>query len=392
MEWIVGALFLLFIGLMLFVDLGVFQKKEHTPTFYEALGWTFLWVGLALIFNIAVYFIYEWDLFSYDVEVNGGDKAALKFFTGYLLEKSLSLDNIFVMAAIFSFYKIEMKHQHRILMYGIIGAIVLRFLMILSGVALMAKFSWIHYVFGALLFLTALKMLFLHEDGVHPNRSKLILLLRRFLPLTPDMSSGKFFVHEGGKWMMTPLFLALVQIEISDVLFAVDSIPAIFAITTDPFLVFTSNIFAILGLRSLYIVAAHLIVRFHYLKAALAVTLIFVAFKLVFHTSYPISTLWSLYIICSILLIGVIASIFSERYQKEAAVIPVPGSVEKAIKLTYRQAARLVVLVIGLTILLIGVAMIILPGPAFIFIPLGMLILATEFRWARKLLKRFWPK
>lgn len=392
MEWVIGAAFLAFIGVMLVIDLGFFQKKPHTPTFYEALGWTGLWVALALLFNIAVYFIYEWDLFSYDTEIGGGEKAALQFFTGYLLEKSLSLDNIFVMAAIFEFYRIEIVHQHRILMYGIIGAIVLRFVMIVSGVALMAKFSWVHYLFGALLLATAIKMLLLREEGVRPNRSKLILLLRRFLPLTPEMSSGHFFVQEGGKWMMTPLFLALVQIEISDVLFAIDSIPAIFAITTDPFLVFTSNIFAILGLRSLYIVAAHLIARFRYLKASLALTLIFVAFKLIFQSHFPISTLWSLYIIGSILLIGVIASIFSEKYQREEAVLSVPGPVQQAVKLTFKQATRLVILVLGLTVLLIGVAMIILPGPAFVFIPLGILILATEFRWARKLLSKFWPR
>lgn len=317
MEIWIWIAFLMFIFAMLALDLGVFNRKAHVVGMGEALAWTGVWVALALIFNVGVYFMYSHNWLDIAVGADGttvpGKQAALDFFTGYLIEKSLSLDNIFVIAMIFSYFSVPLIYQHRVLFWGILGALVMRGAMIAAGVAMVRKMDWIFYVFGAFLVITAIKMFFVRQDNLAPENNPLVRFARRTFPVTPDFDGQKFFSQVDGKKAITPLFLALLMVESSDVLFAVDSIPAIFAITTDPFLVFTSNIFAILGLRSLYFALAALIEKFRFLKISLVFLLAFVGVKMLLVHHFPISTKVSLMAIVAILAAGVVASILGAR-------------------------------------------------------------------------------
>ena len=317
MEIWVWIAFLLLIFAMLALDLGVFNRKAHVVGMGEALAWTGVWVALALAFNVGVYFMYQYNWMDIAIGTDGirvpGKEAALDFFTGYLIEKSLSLDNIFVIAMIFSYFSVPLMYQHRVLFWGILGALVMRGVMIAAGVALVRKLDWIFYVFGAFLIVTAIKMFFVRQENLAPEKNPLIRFARRSFPVTQDFDGQKFFSRVDGKKAITPLFLALIMVESSDVLFAVDSIPAIFAITTDPFLVFTSNIFAILGLRSLYFALAALMEKFRFLKISLVFLLAFVGVKMILAHHYPISTKVSLAVIVAILLSGVAASLLGTR-------------------------------------------------------------------------------
>jgi tellurite resistance protein TerC len=248
-------------------------------------------------------------------QLSGWD-AAFKFFTGYLIEKSLSLDNIFVIALIFSYFKVSAKYQHRVLFWGILGALVMRGIMILAGVVLIQKFIWMVYVFGVLLILTAIRMLFSHHDKMEPEKNPLVKFARRLYPVSNNFEGKNFFTRLNGKRAITPLFLVLLVIESTDVLFAVDSIPAIFAITYDPFIVFTSNVFAILGLRSLYFALAAIIERFRYVKISLVIILAYVGVKMILTHHYKIPTYISLTVICVLLLVGIIVSIIVGRNQQ----------------------------------------------------------------------------
>ncbi|MCA9250979.1 MAG: TerC/Alx family metal homeostasis membrane protein, partial [Phycisphaerales bacterium] len=240
--WLWGG-FVVFVLAMLALDLGVLNRKAHVFTIREALYWTALWVGLAIAFNVAIYFLYEHHWLGIGSTIGhelDGRTAALQFFTGYVIEKSLSLDNIFVIAMIFSYFSVPAIYQHRVLFWGIIGALVMRGLMILAGVALIERFDWIVYVFGALLIMTAVKMLIVRHDNLDPGKNPLIRLAKKFYPLSETYDGPRFFTRIDGKRAITPLFLALLIVESTDLLFAVDSIPAIFAVTRDPFIVFTS--------------------------------------------------------------------------------------------------------------------------------------------------------
>jgi tellurite resistance protein TerC len=240
-----------------------------------------------------------------------GWQAAMQFLTGYLVEKSLSVDNIFVIAAVFAYFRVPAHQQHRVLFWGILGAIVMRGVMIGLGAALIHRFSWSVYLFGALLIFSAVKMLRMKEDDIHPDRNLAVRLARRVFRVTTDGGDGRFIVKQDGRWAVTPLFLALLLVETTDVMFAVDSIPAIFAITRDPFIVFTSNIFAILGLRSLYFAMAGLMDKFRYLKLSLVALLFLVGIKMIVSHHYPIPTGVSLGVIAAVLAVGVIASLLA---------------------------------------------------------------------------------
>lgn len=270
---------------MLALDLGVFNRKAHVMGIRESLGWTAVWIAMALLFNVGVYFIYQYDLggiaehYHNGVAV-GGKTAAIEYLTGYLVEKSLSLDNIFVMSLIFSYFAIPPIYQHRVLFWGILGALILRGVMIFLGAELLEKFDWMIYFFAGMLFVTAVKMLLADSEEIDPDENPAVKMARKILPVSSGINGEHFFCRENGVLMMTPLFLALLVIETSDVIFAVDSIPAIFGITHDPFLVFTSNIFALLGLRSLYFALAAMMDKFQYLKYSLIVILLFVSFKM----------------------------------------------------------------------------------------------------------------
>ena len=318
---LIWSLFVLVILALLALDLGVLNRKAHVIHPREAIGWTVFWVVLALAFNGFIYLFYEnggWGIAPTIDFSLGGAEAALEFFAAYLLEKSLSLDNIFVIAMIFGFFKIPGIYQHRVLFWGILGALVMRGVMIALGAALIHQFSWITYVFGAILLITAIKMLVQREDNFDPEHNWLIRLARRFMPATSDMAEGKFLTKVGGVTHLTPLMLVLLMVETTDLLFAVDSIPAVFAVTQDPFIVFTSNVFAILGLRSLYFALAGLMDKFRYLKISLVFILAYVATKMLLVHHYPIPIPVTLGVIGGILAVGVGASVVGNPKEPDA--------------------------------------------------------------------------
>lgn len=289
--------FNVFVLIMLALDLGVFNRKSHVISVKESISWTLVWIALALTFNLGIgHFM-------------GNDKA-LEFLTGYVIEKSLSVDNIFVIALLFSYFSVPPRYQHKVLFWGILGALIMRASMIAVGAKLIAEFAWIIYVFGAFLILTGIKMIAKQETDIHPEQTLVVRLFRRFIPVTRDYHDGHFFVRQHGALMATPLFVALLVVEFTDLIFAVDSIPAIFAVTRDPFIVYTSNVFAILGLRSLYFALAGVLDKFHYLKFGLGLVLTFVGIKMLLgHSPWRIDTHISLGVIILILTGSVIASL-----------------------------------------------------------------------------------
>ncbi len=313
---VIWGSFLVLIFLLLALDLGVFNKKDHVIGVKEALLWTTFWIALALIFNVFVYYAYTYNWLNIGEgghHITSGGDAAMKFFTGYIIEKSLSLDNIFVIAMIFSYFKVPLQYQHRVLFLGILGALIMRGVMIVAGVALVERFTWMIYVFGAFLILTAIKMLTSKTEDFDPEKNLLIRMAKRFYPVAKNYDGHNFFTHIDGKKAITPMFLVLLVIESSDVLFAIDSIPAIFAVTTDPFIIFTSNVFAILGLRSLYFALAAMMDKFRYLKLSLVFVLAYVGVKMILSHVYPIPTYFSLSVIAATLTIGIVSSIIISK-------------------------------------------------------------------------------
>jgi tellurite resistance protein TerC len=308
-----------FVLLLLALDLGVFHRQAHEVSFREAATWSVVWVALALLFN---FLLYQYALWKFPQDprlavIPGFDptgaawRVSLEFLTGYIVEKSLSVDNIFVFVLVFGYFAIPARYQHRVLFYGIIGALIFRAIFIALGSALM-QYHWIVVVFGVFLIFTGIKMMFAPEKGVEPDKNLLIRLFRRFVPITSELHGQRFFVRSKGMLYATPLFVALLFLEATDVIFAVDSVPAIFALTSEPLIVFTSNIFAILGLRALYFMLAGAIDKFHLLKYGLAVVLIFVGLKMVwlnnlFGGKFPISL--SLGIIMAVIAASVVLSL-----------------------------------------------------------------------------------
>ena len=306
---LVWILFLIVILIFLALDLGVFNKTPHIISTKEASQWTAIWVALSFCFSGVIYWLYSNEYIANPDKLKPST-ATIKFITGYLIELSLSIDNIFVIAIIFSAFKIAQKYQHRILFWGIIGAIVFRGLMIFFGVLLINKFTWTAYLFGAFLLFTALKMLFTKdEDEFEPKESFVYKILGKLVPITNHTDKAHFFIKKDAKTYATPLFVALVVIEVMDVLFAVDSVPAILAITSDPFLVFSSNIFAILGLRSMYFFLANMLEKFSYLEYSLIAILSFVGLKMLLHDLVEIPEWASLGFIALSLLIGILVSL-----------------------------------------------------------------------------------
>jgi len=297
-------LFNIFVVAMLVLDLGVFQRRAHEIGIKEALGWSAFWIALSLLFNIGLYF---WQ----------GREAALLFFTGYLIEKSLSVDNLFVFLLLFMYFKVPGKYQHKVLFWGILGALVMRGALIAIGAVLISKFHWVLYLFGAFLVFTGIKMGFQKEAAeVHPERNVAVRLFKKFMPVTSEYHEAKFFVKIDGRRHATLLVIVLLVVETTDLVFALDSIPAIFAITTDPFIVYTSNVFAILGLRALYFALAGMMNLFHYLKIGLSVILAFVGAKMLLAEVFPIPITVALGVIGVVLLLSVLASILWPKQEK----------------------------------------------------------------------------
>lgn len=303
--WFYGG-FTLFVLLMLAIDLGVFNRKAHVVSFKEATIWSIVWVSLSLAF---CFLFYRYTLSKFGPQI--ATTAALEFLTGYVIEYSLSIDNIFVFVLVFSYFGIPPEYKHRVLFFGILGALVFRAIFIAMGSALM-QFHWVIYIFGGFLIITGIKMIFSDNEEIEPEKNFLIRLFKRFMPVTHEIAGKNFFIKKAGKTYATPLFIALLFLEATDIVFAVDSVPAIFAITREPMIVFTSNIFAILGLRSMYFMLAGVIGKFHLLKYGLAVVLVFVGLKMVwlndlFGGKFPI--LLSLGIIVGVISISIIASL-----------------------------------------------------------------------------------
>lgn len=289
-------LFHVFVITMLFIDMKVFHRKAHEVGIKEALWWSAVWILTALLFNLGIYF-------------KLGGAPALQFLTGYLLEKSLSVDNIFVFLLIFTFFRVPPKYQHGILFWGILGALVMRGLFILAGVTLLAKFHWIIYVFGVFLIYTGIKLAMQKDVEVHPDKSLVLRLLYRWLPVKQSFEGGKFFVRRDGKTYASMMFVVLVFVETTDVVFALDSIPAILAITRDPFIVYTSNVFAIFGLRALYFAVSALMQLFHYLHYGLSFILVFVGIKMLVGEHYHIPVGLTLGAVGITLALSIVASI-----------------------------------------------------------------------------------
>ncbi len=347
---LIWIIFIAFVLVMLALDLGVFHRKAHVVSVKEALGWSAVWITMGLAFSVFVYFAYEGKWFgigtvadAVDGLVNDGKTAMEKYLTGYVVEKSLSVDNIFVISMIFSFFAVPALYQHRVLFWGILGALLLRGVMIALGEKLIAEFHWILYLFAGFLIVTAIKMLFMKTEDSHPNQNVVVRLTRRFFPVTARFHGEHFMVRAGapasyesevpgapvipdeivnkakpGTLLLTPLALALVMVETTDVIFAVDSIPAIFSITGDPFLVFTSNVFAILGLRSLYFARAGTMEKFRYLKVSLALILLVVGVKMLIAEWLKLAlgknfNLYLLAVVLGILAGGVVCSLIAER-------------------------------------------------------------------------------
>lgn len=297
---------------LLAVDLGVFQRKSHALKLREALGWSAVWVFLALSFNVFLYFMYENHWFGaglLDSHATSGTEAALQFFTGYVIEQALSVDNIFVFIVIFSYFGVPTQYQHKVLFWGILGAIVMRLVFIISGSILISRFEWILYIFGVILVASGWKMMTHNDTEVHPEKNIFIRLAKKFFPVATGFDSPKFFIRKSGKLHITTMFLVLITVETTDVVFAVDSIPAVFAVTRDPFIVFTSNIFAILGLRSLYFVLAGVMNSFHYLKTGLSLVLIFIGLKMLINDLFHVPVIASLLVVGGVLTISVVASL-----------------------------------------------------------------------------------
>lgn len=327
--WWFYAGFTLFVLLLLSIDLGVFHRKAHAVSFREAATWSGVWVALSLIFNFLFYRYALWK-FPQDarlMSIPGFDpaeaahRAGLEFLTGYIIEKSLSVDNIFVFVVVFSFFAIPALYQHRVLYYGIIGALLFRAIFIAMGSILM-QYHWMILLFGAFLIITGVKMMFTKDEEIDPSGNFLLRLLRRLVPVTHELRGQSFFVREHGRTLATPLFMSLVFLEMTDIVFALDSVPAIFALTKEPLIVFTSNIFAILGLRAMYFLLAGAVDKFHLLKYGLAVVLVFVGLKMLwlndlFDGKFPI--LVSLGVIGGVLVLSITLSLLFPK--KEGSIV-----------------------------------------------------------------------
>jgi len=383
--------FLVFVLMMVILDLGFFHRKARALSIQEALAWTGVWIVMALAFNILVFYLYDQNWFgwtnipSHDLS---GKNAAAQFFTGYLLEKSLSVDNIFVIAMVFAYFKVPLSEQHRVLYWGILGAVALRGIMIALGSTLLDRFDWIAYLFGGLLIVSAAKMLVMRHDNIRPNRNIAVRMTRRLFPVTGNFRGNRFFVSDIGVRSATPLFLAFLLVETANLMFAINSIPAIFSVTRDPFLIFTSNVFAILGLRALYFAVAGMLHRFRYLKMSLVFLLAFVGVQMMLSHHYEISSLVSLAVIGGIFGLGVLASVFAAPQDAAKLESPLIDDLEELATLSYREARRVVILIVGMTVVLLGIIMLALPFPGILTILLGLTILAIEFAWARRWLKR----
>jgi tellurite resistance protein TerC len=386
--------FLLLIAALLFLDLGVLHRKARDLSLYESVALSIFWITLGLSFAVVIYFVYEHHWFSDSINLSIDSKTAVtQYLTAYLVEESLSLDNLFVIALIFQTLKIPVGYQHRVLLLGIMGAIVMRGVIIVLGVFLANEISWMNYVFGAILLFSAIKLLIdSQQPEMHPQQGTILRIAKHIFPYTDNIANSNFFTRIEGKLTMTPLFIAVLMVETADLLFAVDSIPAVIGISRDPFIIFSSNIFAILGLRAIYFLLAAAITKLRYLKATLILILGFISIKMLIAHHYEISATTSLIVICTFLLLGVLTSLII-KHEPLVSGSPIgKARLNTLYEFTFASLRRSIILLVGTTVVIIGIIMLVTPGPAIVVIPLGLAILATEFVWARRLLSKFKEK
>ncbi|MCC6660819.1 MAG: TerC/Alx family metal homeostasis membrane protein [Phycisphaerales bacterium] len=414
METWAYAGFLAALTVMLAIDLGVLSRRTHTVSVKESLLWSSLWVAVGVGFSVFVYFAYthhwlglglvppellplptnapppaEGPVIAPGLLPLDGVTATWNYLAGYVIEYALSVDNIFIIAVIFKYFATPPQYQHRVLFWGIVGVVVMRGVMIAIGAALLDRFEWVLYVFAGVLILSAAKMLMLKEEEIDLDRNFAVRAARRLLPFTHEYDGSRFLTRRDGRLLATPLLLVLLVVDIADAAFALDSIPAVFTITREPFLVFTSNMFAVLGLRSLFFAISAFLEKFRHLKVSLAFILLYLGAKIFFHKWFEIGPGENLGVIGAVLAVGVLASIIDDRGREITRRAFLGPDVERYAKPAFRQARRLVILVVGVTVVLIGIVMIVAPGPGLIVIPIGLAILASEFWWARRLLRQF---
>lgn len=400
MSLLLWAGFLVLVGAAVALDLFVINRNDRKPTVKHGLAWTGFWIACALAFSVFVYAAYsnQWLGLGAGAEPGSapGAKAMREFLAGWLIEYSLSVDNLFVIAMIFAALRVPAESQHRVLFWGILGAVVMRGVLIVAGMSLLALSHWFGYFFGLLLLLSALKMLVSRDEKIDPARNIVVRTARRLYPVSSGYEGRKFFTRFEGRRAVTPLFVALLMVESADLIFALDSIPAVFTITSDPFIAFTSNVFAIFGLRSLFFALAGLQAKFRFVKLALALLLVYISVKMMLKPHYDIAIEVTLGVIFGLLSASVAASIVFDRRLKarslgkpDAEGPPLGQDVARLAQLTLSQTKRIIILVIGLTTIGLSIPIGFLPGPGGIAVFIvGLAILASEFIWARRLLKR----
>jgi tellurite resistance protein TerC len=381
--------FILFItfAVLIALDLGVIHRHVREISLYEALAMSAFWVSIGLGFAVFVYFNYEHQWFG--TAKLSGQHALFQYLTAFSLEKMLSLDNLFVMALIFHQLQIPVAYQHRVLFWGILAAVILRGLFIAGGILLINSFDWMVYVFGAFLLLSAFKVLANQTPNTFAEKNILLRGIRKLIHVQDDVQDDRFIKRTDGRLALTPLFLALVMVESADVMFALDSIPAVIAVSREPFIIYSSNVFAILGLRSLYFVLASALQQFHYLKFSMVLILCFIAIKMLITHVYPINAMISLIVISIFMAAGIVLSILDKTRGNILATSPLAEDLGRLYTMTFAGIKRVVILAVGTSVVIVGIIMIFTPGPAIVVIPAGLAILATEFIWARHLLKYF---
>jgi len=387
MLWII--LFISFTVLII-LDLGVIHRHVREISLYEALAMSVFWISIGLGFAVFVYLCYQHQWFV--TSELAGHQALFQYLTAYTLEKMLSLDNLFVIALIFHQLKIPVTYQHRVLFQGILVAVILRGLFIAGGMSLLHQFDWMVYVFGTFLLLSAFKILAQQSPNTVAEKNILVRSISKWIHVHPEVSDDRFFRRANGRIGITPLFIALLLVESADVMFAMDSIPAVITVSRDPFIVYSSNVFAILGLRSLYFLLASALQQYHYLKFSMVLILCFIGVKMLLTHVYTLNALTSLIVIISIMSLGIIASLVDKSRGNILATSPLAEDLGRIYTLTFAGIKRIVILSIGSSVVIVGIIMIFTPGPAIVVIPAGLAILATEFVWARHLLKYFKDK
>ncbi len=379
------------VATLLLIDFGLLYRRIAHISLPEAIALSSFWLVIGLSFALFIFFAYEQSWFNDYLPMTGlsGKQAVIQYLNVYLLEKSLSLDNMFVIAITFQSLAIPVHFQHRVLLVGIVSAIIMRTLIIIGGITLLQSYTWMHYALGVILLLASIKLIANHTLEKRRDNNLLTRLVGKFVPIRESIDDGRFVLRKNNRLMITPLFIAMILIESADLYFSTDSIPAALSVSSDSFIVVSANIFALMGLRALYFVLASAMQQLHYMKLSLVLVLLFLAAKMLLLEIYPIDDVVTLLAITGILVTGIVTSLLQKDRNPILATSPLAAEIGRIYNLTFASLKRIIVLVIGISVVIIGIIMIVTPGPAIVVIPAGLAILATEFVWARIILKKF---